>query len=125
MVFLFFEVGGGEIMLIMFFVLVFFGSKKIPELARGLGKGMREFKDASAGIRREIQMEADKLKSDINVTDIQKEADKFRQGMSLDTERTVVPDPSRADTKSPDPGTASSEGDAPTPNPTPVPRTDA
>ena len=64
---LFFDIGGGELFLIMMFVLVFFGSKKIPELARGLGKGMREFKDASAGIRREIQEEADKIQKEVKV----------------------------------------------------------
>ena len=36
-------------------VLLFFGSKKIPELARGLGRGMREFKDATSGVQREIE----------------------------------------------------------------------
>ena len=42
--------GGGEMFLILVVVLLVFGGKKIPELARGLGKGIREFKDASAGI---------------------------------------------------------------------------
>lgn len=65
---LFFEVGGGELLLILLFVLIFFGSKKIPELARGLGKGIRELKDASAGIRREIESEANKIKEDINIS---------------------------------------------------------
>ena len=41
------DLGGGEIMLIMVVILIFFGANKIPELARGLGKGIREFKDAS------------------------------------------------------------------------------
>ena len=41
--------GGGEIILIILIVLLLFGGKKIPELARGLGKGIREFKDASKG----------------------------------------------------------------------------
>ena len=68
-------------MLILFFVLIFFGSKKIPELARGLGKGIREFKDASAGIKREIQKEADKIKSDINVQGIQQQVDTYKQEM--------------------------------------------
>ena len=66
-VLLFFDIGGGELFLIMMFVLVFFGSKKIPELARGLGKGMREFKEASAGIRKEIQEEADKIQKEVKV----------------------------------------------------------
>ncbi|MEP7170500.1 MAG: twin-arginine translocase TatA/TatE family subunit [Bacteroidota bacterium] len=42
--------GGGEIFLILIVVLLIFGGKKIPEFARGLGKGIREFKDASSGI---------------------------------------------------------------------------
>ncbi|WP_400193348.1 twin-arginine translocase TatA/TatE family subunit [Hymenobacter sp. B81] len=49
------DLGGGEIMLIMVVILIFFGANKIPELARGLGKGIREFKDASREIRSEIE----------------------------------------------------------------------
>ncbi|MFM6964668.1 MAG: twin-arginine translocase TatA/TatE family subunit [Sphingomonadales bacterium] len=41
--------GPTEIILILVIVLLFFGGKKIPELMRGLGKGMKEFKDASKG----------------------------------------------------------------------------
>ncbi len=36
-------------------ILLFFGSNKIPELARGLGRGMREFKDATSSVQREIE----------------------------------------------------------------------
>ncbi|MBG8553022.1 Sec-independent protein translocase subunit TatA/TatB [Hymenobacter guriensis] len=54
--FLFLEgIGGGELMLIMVIILIFFGANKIPELARGLGKGIREFKDASREIRSEFE----------------------------------------------------------------------
>lgn len=49
------SLGGGELMVIMLFVLLFFGSKKIPDLARGLGKGMREFKTAMNGVQDEIK----------------------------------------------------------------------
>lgn len=49
------SIGTGELMIIMLFVLFFFGSKKIPELAKGLGKGMREMKDAVQGIERDIK----------------------------------------------------------------------
>ena len=49
------DLGGGEIMLIMVVILIFFGANKIPELARGLGKGIREFKDASTEIRKEFE----------------------------------------------------------------------
>ncbi len=40
--------GGTEIFLIVVVLLLFFGGKRIPELAKGLGKGIREFKDASS-----------------------------------------------------------------------------
>lgn len=40
---------------IVFIILIFFGAKKIPELARGLGRGIREFKDATKEIKDEIQ----------------------------------------------------------------------
>ena len=49
------DVGGSELMLIMVVILIFFGANKIPELARGLGKGIREFKDASTEIRKEFE----------------------------------------------------------------------
>ena len=52
-------------------ILLFFGSEKIPELARGLGKGMREFKDAANNIQREIQEGSKETKEVIK--DIDKE----------------------------------------------------
>ena len=45
--------GGPEIILIMGVVLLMFGGKKIPEMMRGLGKGMKEFKDAKDGLNEE------------------------------------------------------------------------
>ncbi len=47
--------GGPEWLIIILFVIIFFGAKKIPELARGLGKGIREFKDATKGVKDEIE----------------------------------------------------------------------
>ncbi|WP_225975127.1 Sec-independent protein translocase subunit TatA/TatB [Anseongella ginsenosidimutans] len=47
--------GTQELLMIGMAVLLLFGGKKIPELMRGLGKGMKEFKDASSGVREEIQ----------------------------------------------------------------------
>ncbi|MDP4761344.1 MAG: twin-arginine translocase TatA/TatE family subunit [Crocinitomicaceae bacterium] len=43
------KLGPTEIILILIIILLFFGGKKIPELMRGLGKGVKEFKDASKG----------------------------------------------------------------------------
>jgi sec-independent protein translocase protein TatA len=49
------DIGGSEMILIVVVILIFFGANKIPELARGLGKGIREFKDASSEIRNEFE----------------------------------------------------------------------
>jgi sec-independent protein translocase protein TatA len=49
----------------MLVVVMLFGSKKIPEIARGLGKGMRELKDASNDIKREIRSSATSVKEEI------------------------------------------------------------
>jgi len=53
-VFLFLNIGTGEMVLILFAALMLFGGEKLPDLARGLGKGIREFKDASEDVKREI-----------------------------------------------------------------------
>jgi sec-independent protein translocase protein TatA len=53
--FLFLNLGGGEIFVILVVILIFFGAKRIPELAKGLGKGMREFKDAMSGVENEVR----------------------------------------------------------------------
>jgi sec-independent protein translocase protein TatA len=42
-----FNLGGGEIILILAIVLILFGAKKLPELAKGLGQGIKEFKNAT------------------------------------------------------------------------------
>jgi len=47
--------GGREIILILLIVVLMFGGKKIPELMRGLGKGIREFNDAKNNVKREIE----------------------------------------------------------------------
>jgi sec-independent protein translocase protein TatA len=47
--------GFNEILIILVIVLLLFGGRKIPELMRGLGRGMREFNDAKNNVRREIE----------------------------------------------------------------------
>jgi len=47
--------GGPEIILILAVLLIFFGAKRIPELAKGLGKGIKEFKKATTEIKDEIE----------------------------------------------------------------------
>lgn len=46
--------GWTEFLIIALFIIIFFGAKKIPEIARGMGKGIREFKDATKEIKNEI-----------------------------------------------------------------------
>lgn len=47
-------VGFQEILLIGLFVLIFFGAKKIPEFMKGMGKGVKEFKDAMSDVKKEV-----------------------------------------------------------------------
>jgi sec-independent protein translocase protein TatA len=49
------SLGWNEILLILLVVLLLFGGKKIPELMRGMGKGIREFQDAKNNVRKEIE----------------------------------------------------------------------
>jgi len=50
-----FNLGGGEIILILALVLILFGAKKLPELAKGLGTGIKEFKKATRDVTDEMQ----------------------------------------------------------------------
>jgi len=77
-------ISGGEIFFIMFIVVMVFGADKIPDIARGLGKGMRQLKDATEDIKQEIQKSAKKQGIDTSViTDIQKDIDDVKG--SIDT----------------------------------------
>ena len=50
-----FNLGGGEIILILAIVLILFGAKKLPELAKGLGQGIKEFKKATHNVSEEVR----------------------------------------------------------------------
>ena len=49
------SLGGTELLIILFALLLLFGAKRIPELARGFGRGIREFKDAASEIKSELE----------------------------------------------------------------------
>ena len=49
------NIGGGSLILIILVSLLLFGAKRIPELARGLGRGIREFKDATKDIQNDLE----------------------------------------------------------------------
>ena len=61
-------ISGAEIAVILFIVVIVFGADKIPEIARGLGKGMRTLKDATNDIKHEIAKSAEKHGVDTDLT---------------------------------------------------------
>lgn len=65
-VFLFLNLGGGEIVLILLVVLLLFGGKGIPTIARTLGKSVREFKDAASGIQRDLQKSVTQIDDEVH-----------------------------------------------------------
>ncbi len=76
-------ISGAEIFFIMFIVVMVFGADKIPGIAKGLGKGMRQLKDATEDIKQEIQKSAEKQGIDTSFTeDIQKEIDEVKKNVT-------------------------------------------
>ena len=72
-------ISGGEIFVILVIVLMLFGADKIPEIAKGLGKGLRQLKDATNDIKKEITDTAEKQGIDVEFTkDIKKEVTKIK-----------------------------------------------
>jgi sec-independent protein translocase protein TatA len=57
--------GTNEIIIILVIVLLLFGGRKIPELMRGLGKGVREFNDAKTNVKKEIEESASDVKNSV------------------------------------------------------------
>lgn len=68
MVLIFNDIAGSEILLILVFVLIFFGSKSIPTLARTFGKTIRQIKDATEEVQNEIKKSGMDMKKDLNLT---------------------------------------------------------
>mgnify|MGYP003630921956 FL=1 len=66
--FLFLNISGGELVVVLLLVIMFFGANKIPEIARGLGKGIRQVRNAT-----------DELKQEINKTDEGDSLRKFKE----------------------------------------------
>lgn len=87
------DVGGSEILLIMMVVLLFFGSKSIPGIAKTLGRTLYEFRNATAELQNEIKKSGVDIKGDLNLESLLKEkADTVMQPMDQvfsDIENTV------------------------------------
>ncbi len=76
-------ISGAEIFFIMFIVVMVFGADKIPDIARGLGKGMRQLKDATDDIKSEITKSANKQGIDTSfVDDIKKDIEDVKKNVS-------------------------------------------
>ena len=75
---LFLNLGGGEIVLILFVVLLLFGGKGIPAIAKTLGRGIREFKDATNDIQKDIMKGTEGITHQVNehIQEIKKEIEK-------------------------------------------------
>ncbi|QFZ55422.1 twin-arginine translocase TatA/TatE family subunit [Oceanihabitans sp. IOP_32] len=75
-------ISGAEIAFILFIAIMVFGADKLPEIARGLGKGMRTLKDATNDIKQEITKTAEKNGIDSSITsDVKKEIDKVKDDL--------------------------------------------
>ena len=75
-------ISGTEIAFILFIAIMVFGADKLPEIARGLGKGMRTLKDATNDIKHEITKSADRNGIDTSiVSDVQKELDSVKDDL--------------------------------------------
>ena len=81
-------ISGPEVMIIMLIVVMVFGADKIPEIARGLGKGIRQVKDATNDIKREIKDSSDTTGID---TDIAKDINKEISSVKDDIEDLTGP----------------------------------
>ncbi|MDU8885278.1 twin-arginine translocase TatA/TatE family subunit [Yeosuana sp. MJ-SS3] len=75
-------ISGGEIVFVLFIVIMVFGADKLPEIARGLGKGMRTLKDATNEIKHEITKSAESHGIDTSVTkDVDNELKKVKDDL--------------------------------------------
>jgi len=75
-------ISGAEIAFILFIVVMIFGADKIPDIAKGLGKGMRTLKDATNDIKHEISKSAEKQGIDTDIVkDVNEEISKVKDNI--------------------------------------------
>lgn len=87
-----FGLGFGEIIIIVFFILVFFGSKEIPDLARTIAKMIKQVKHASNELKQEIvsSIDVQDVKEKIGLNDIQQEIDKAKLSVNNSLENSTA-----------------------------------
>lgn len=79
---IFLFISGAEIVFILFIVVMIFGADKIPDIARGLGKGMRTLRNATNDIKHEITKSAEKQGIDSDVTkEVEEEINKVKEDL--------------------------------------------
>ena len=90
-IFLFLNIGTQEMMLILVVALFLFGGKKLPELARGLGRGIREFKDASESIKKDISEQINNFEEEIDVvkSDVKSITEGVLEDVSIEEEELI------------------------------------
>ncbi|MEJ7672074.1 MAG: twin-arginine translocase TatA/TatE family subunit [Chitinophagaceae bacterium] len=84
--------GGSEWILILLVVLLFFGGRKIPDLMRGIGRGVREFNDAKTNVKNEIEAgmsDKDKKEQELKVQ--QAQASQMQQAQAATHLQTELP----------------------------------
>ena len=64
------DISGSEILVVMLFILIFFGSKSIPSIAKTIGKGLYQIRNATAEIQHEIKNSVSEITTDINIKNI-------------------------------------------------------
>lgn len=100
-VYLIFNFGGGEIFIILLVFILLFGAKRIPEVARALGKGMREIKNATGDIQREIKSstgDVGKVTSDME-SRIREQAQNLEGSLSRSQKSSTPPPSAQESTK--------------------------
>jgi len=97
MILIFNDIAGSEILLILVFVLIFFGAKSIPTLARTFGRTIRQIKDATNDIQTEIKKSGVDIKKDLNlkgiIDDTVQEVQKPLDQMMTDLDSTIKYEP--------------------------------
>jgi TatA/E family protein of Tat protein translocase len=89
-----FGIGFQEMLIILVVVLIFFGPKRLPDLAKSLGKGIAEFKKASDEVRKGIDEAVREAETDDTTTDVPPSGDEPREGPPPSSASEPAPPPS-------------------------------